>query len=150
LKPTASKKRFLQVLGAKSHKLASLSPVDGIAVMLDWYREERADGCDLRQGGDMLLYQWGCYDWGEGEFFELNITRQFIDGAGEDEDIRQLLLTFKYKPTAPLRRVKDGNRWCKSPNDLKKFRSFIDSSEALRAVAETDPAQVTLNLDIAG
>ncbi len=97
-----------------------------------------------------LLYQWGCYDWGEGEFFELNITRQFIDGAGEDEDIRQLLLTFKYKPTTSLRRVKDGNLWCKSPNDLKKFQSFIDSSEALRAVAETDPAQVTLNLDIVG
>ena len=150
MKPVASKERFLQVLNEKSHRLGSLSPADGIAVMLDWYREERADGCDLGQDGDMLLYQWGCYDWAEGEFFELNVTRRFIDGAGEDEDIRQLLLTFKYEPTASLRRVKDGNCWCKSPNDLKNFRSFIDSSEALRAVAETDPAQVTLNLDIAG
>jgi hypothetical protein len=118
--------------------------------MLDWYRDERADGCDLDQEGDMLLYQWGCYDWGDGESFELNITRQLIDGAGEDEDIRQLLLTFKYKPTDFLRRVKEGNRWCHSPKGLEDFKSFIGSSEALRAVGEAKPVQVSLNLDIAG
>jgi hypothetical protein len=115
MKPTASKKRFLEVLKAKGDKLASLSPAEGVSLMLDWYEQERADGCDLKHGGDMLLYQWGCYDWGNGEFFEFNITRQFIDGACEDEDIRQLLLTFRYKPTHFLRKVKDGNRWCQSP-----------------------------------
>ena len=118
--------------------------------MLDFYRDMRAEGCDLDHDGDMVLYQWGCYDWGEGEFFKLDITRQFIDGAGEDDDIRQLHLTFKFEPAEPLREVKNGNRWCCSPKDLPAFRSFIDSSKAMKAVADAKGKAVSLELEIAG
>jgi hypothetical protein len=31
--------------------------------MLELYSDVRADGCDLEQDGDMLLYQWGTYAW---------------------------------------------------------------------------------------
>ena len=31
----------------------------------------------------MLLYQWGTYDWGEGKYFQIDITRQFILGEGK-------------------------------------------------------------------
>src|SRR6266849_2588387 len=71
VKPVASKKRFLQVLKAKGYKLASLSPADGIAVMLDWYREERADGCDLRQGGDMFIVPMGLLRLGRGRVLRI-------------------------------------------------------------------------------
>lgn len=92
----------------------------------------------------MLLYQWGCYDAEEGESFELNITRQMIDGAGEDEDIRQLRLTFKFEPSGPLRRPKDSNRWCKSPEDLDRFRAFIAASKPMKTVAGAKPVEVSL------
>jgi hypothetical protein len=150
MKPRTAKKRFLEILREKGHRLSSLTPTEGIALMLDFYRAERAEGGELDEDGDMLLYQWGCCDWGEGEFFELDITRQFIDGAGEDEDIRQLHLTFKFEPTESLRKVKDGNRWCHSPKDLAAFQSFIDSSKALKAVADAKPVAVSLELEIAG
>jgi hypothetical protein len=150
MKPRGAKKQFLEVLRAKGRRPSSLTPAEGVAVMLDFYRDERAEGCELDKDGEMLLYQWGCYDWGEGEFFEFDITRQFIDGAGEDEDIRQLHLTFKFEPTEALRKVKEGNHWCHSPKDLAAFRSYVDSSKALKAIADAVPVEVSLELEIAG
>jgi hypothetical protein len=150
MKPASAKQHFLQMIEAKSRQLSSLSPEEGMIVMLDFYRDERADGCKIDEDGDMLLYQWGCYDWGQGEFFELNITRQFIDGACEDEDIRQLSLTCKFRPSESLRQLADGNRWCNSPEEIASFRSFVESSPAFLAVAKTKPAEVTLELQVAG
>jgi hypothetical protein len=33
----------------------------------------------------MLLFQWGTYDWGTGEHFGFNLTRQLI-GEGRVDD----------------------------------------------------------------
>src|SRR5262245_52832915 len=145
MKPTSAKKRFLQVIQAKRGDLVSLYPLDGIDLRLEFYRDERADACEFEHDGDMLLYQWGCYDWGNGESFQFNITRQFIDDdAAEGDDILQLSLTFKFEPNESLRKLGDGNRWCHSPDELGKFRSYIESSPAFKAVAKSKPAQVTL------
>lgn len=150
MKVASAKKRFLQMIKPTAPQLSSLSPGEGIALMLSFYQDERADGCEIGEDGDMLLYQWGCYDWGQGEMFEFNITRQFMDAAGEDEDIRQLSLTFKFKPSESLRKLTDGNRWCRSPDEIREFRSFIESSAAYKAVAKVKAADVTLELQVAG
>lgn len=150
MKVATSKKRLLQLVKPKASQLSSLSPADGIALMLAFYQDERADGCEIDEDGDMLLYQWGCHDWGEGESFDFNITRQFMDAAGEDEGIQQLSLTFKFKPTDSLRILGDGNRWCHSPDEISEFRSFIEASAANKAVANTRPAKVALEMQAAG
>ena len=150
MKPRAAKKHFLQMLKPKAKRLSLLTPANGIALMIDFYVAERAEGCDLQLDGDMLLYQWGCYDWGDGEFFDFNITRQFISEAGDDDDIRQLRLTFKYEPTTDMRKAKDGNHWCKLPKDAAAFRKFVDSSQAMKAIAEAEPISVSLEFVRAG
>ena len=150
MKSRATKKRFLKRLEEAGQTLAALAVVDGIASMLNFYAEERTEGCDLEEDGDMLLYQWGCQDWGEGEFFEVNITRQLMDGALEDEDIRQLSLTFRFKPDSKLRKLVNGNKWCTSPDEVAAFRTFIHSSQALKAVAKMKPAAITLDLGAVG
>jgi len=146
----SAKNRFLQLIKPKAPQLSSLSPADGITLMLSFYENERADGCKMGEDGDMLLYQWGCYDWGQGEAFEFNITRQFVDAAGEDEGIRQLSLTFRFTPGESLCKLAEGNRWCHSPDEVAQFRSFIESSAAYTAVAKAEPAEVTLELQVAG
>src|SRR3978361_1603896 len=76
----------------------------GIPPMLAFYREQRVDGCKFEADADMLLYRWGVYNWGQGEFFELDITRQLcLNSSSEDEDIWQLGITFKFNPTPPPR-----------------------------------------------
>jgi hypothetical protein len=150
MKPRFARKTFLQRIEAAGHSLASLRPSDGIDLLLRFYREERAEGCAIDEDGDMLLFEWGCFDWGEGESFELKITRQFMGGGGEDEEIRQLSLTFKFSPSASLRNAGQGNRWCSTPDGLDEFRSFITASPATKAVAESQPIKVTLRYGVAG
>ena len=88
--------------------------------MLAFYESMRFDDVDLAADGDMLLYQWGTYDWGRGASFEFDITRQLILGAGEDEDISSCLsrssfsrqlrsgsLALVIVGVAPLKRLKN-------------------------------------------
>lgn len=139
-----AKEQFLELIKSRSTQLGSLSAADGVALMLAFYRDERADDCEIDEDGDMLVYQWGCWNWGSGESFEFNITRQFMDASGADEGILRLSLTFKFKPSDALRKLADGNRWCHSPHVIGDFQAFIESSAAYRAVAKTKPVDVAL------
>jgi hypothetical protein len=132
---------------------ASLNVERGVQAMLVFYRDQRVDGCRLESDADMLLYQWGVYDWGrgQGESFELDITRQLcLNGSSDDEDIWQLSLTFKFSPTDPLRGLRKGDRWCSSPSELAEFERFIRATEAFQALATATPAMVDLRYECAG
>ena len=57
--------------------------------MIRFFQEVRPDSRIVEGAGDMLLYQWGVHDWGQGPSFQLNITRQFIElveEEGEDDE----------------------------------------------------------------
>jgi hypothetical protein len=118
--------------------LKQLSASDAIDRMVNFYVQVRADDCELEADGDMLLFQWGVYNWGTGEFFEYNITRQFIVSEIHEDDqeewtddfIGQLSLTLKYAPSSELRNMASGNRWCRHPNEIADFVAFIDQHEA--------------------
>lgn len=118
--------------------------------MLGFYQNDRADGCLIDQDGDMLLYQWGTYDWGKGESFELDITRQFIENASEDENIKQLSLTFRFHPTEGFRQIGEGNLWCSSPEGIEVFRAFIFDSPAFSAISSAESWKVALEFGMAG
>jgi hypothetical protein len=143
MKPSAATKRLLARLGLNARSLPTLLPADGIEAMLAFYAEERVDGCSLDDDGDMLLYQWGTNDWGEGEAFEFNITRQFMDAR---DVIRQLSLTFTFEPGKQTRACGEGNKWCESPDDVEKFRRFILTSKAYKLAKSLAPNDVTLEL----
>ena len=100
----------------------------------------------------MLLYQWGMR-YEDGEFFELDLTRQFIlGGNAEDENIRQLSLTFKFAATEALRAIGSGDKWCPNPRPrgVDYFEGFVRNSAAYRAVSELQPAVVELDYFNAG
>jgi hypothetical protein len=130
LLPSQSSITFEKFLALRNQRVARLTVPDGIDAMLAFYEYVRAEGCDLAHDGDMLLYQYGTWDRGEGRHFELDITRQFIVDGGEDEDIWQLSLTFVFAPSPALLAVKSDNRWCHAPDELDEFRSFILAAPA--------------------
>src|SRR5689334_3955432 len=104
MQPSSARSQFLDCLGQSVGELASLSPIQGISLMINQYRHERAEGCPIGKDGDMLLYQWGTYDWGHGERFEINISRQFIESTDDEQGtMRQLSLTFRFEPDEALR-----------------------------------------------
>jgi len=147
MKPHMAKTRFVERLEAAELSLATLTPVAGIEAMLDYYAEERVDGCILKRDGDMLLFQWGVYDWGIGAAFEVDITRQLIDRSDKETEPQQLSLTFRFDPAAYPEGLKAGNRWCQSTRKLGDFRGAISRSEAIHAVGEQLPVSVELRFN---
>jgi hypothetical protein len=138
-----AKTRFIKRLEAAGQSLNSLTPAAGVEAMLTYYAEERADGCSLDEDGDMLLFQWGTHDWGEGPAFEVSIVRQFIVADDEDEEPRQLDLQFRFPPSAGAA-AGEASRWCESPDGLPEFRRFVTGSAALKAVGNLSPDSVEL------
>jgi hypothetical protein len=144
MRPGAAKTRFLKRLAEAGLSLSELTPLTGVEAMLSYYAEERADSCDPNDDGDMLLFQWGTNDWGDGPAFEVNIIRQFIDTEADDDTPRQLSLMFRFDSAVALARLKSGNKWCGSPSELAAFRQFVSSTKTLRAVGQELPASVEL------
>ena len=144
-----SREEFEQFLASRDLKLAELDAAQGIEAMISFYLEQRPPESDE----DDLLFQWGVYDWGEGEWFELDITRQFIFGGdAEDENIWQLSLTFKYLPTDKLRQIEAGNRWCgtTAQRGVEYFQEWIRQSPGYQAVEGERLSRVELRFECAG
>lgn len=125
----------------------ALTPSTAVGSMMAFYRDVRADECAIEEDGDMLLFQWGTYDWGQGPRFELGITRQFIVGGGEDDDITQLHLTFRFEPDEALRSLGAGDRWCRTPEGLAEFSSFIEEHPAYRAVGSRTDGELDVQYE---
>jgi hypothetical protein len=118
--------------------------------MVEFYRHVRADDVELQLDADMLLFQWGTYDWGSGAMFEVNVTRQLIRDTGEDDDIWQLRLTYRFPPSEGLRAIGNGDRWCTRPGDVESFEQFILTHPAVVAVGLRDDGQARLEYECAG
>jgi hypothetical protein len=143
MKASAAKTQFLKRLKAAGLSLDTLTAAAGVEAMLTYYAEERAEGCPFEADGDMLLFEWGTYDWGDGPAFEVAITRQLIVSADEDEEPRQLRLIFRFDPSIGDA-VGKSNKWCQSLGELVKFRRFVTQSAALKAVAQQSAESVEL------
>ena len=145
MKAKSSKLELERSIQQAGSELLALTPAEGIRHMLEFYRQVRVENCPLDEDGDMLLFQWGTYDWGQGRFFQCDITRQFIESQSDDDPgMTQLSLTFNYSPSAQLDALKAGNLWCKSPDGLAEFESFVKATEAYRAVARSKPTKISL------
>jgi len=145
MKPKDAKKEFEKFIKQSGQSLELLTSQTALSLMLDFYKSVRAEDCPLDEDGDMLLYQWGMYDDKGGKSFHYDLTRQFIlADSGGDEGMSQLSLTLYFKATPELKAIKDGNEWCYSPDDLTKFRAFIEKSPAYRATAALKPTNATV------
>ena len=146
--PKNAKTEFEKRIKQSSVSTGSLTPAQGIRLMLDFYHDVRADDCELDNDGDMLLFQWGTYDWGAGPSFQFDITRQFIlaelEGLDADSAMSQLSFTFHYTPSTQFDAMREGNRWCRTPYELTEFAAFITGSDVYRAIATAKPTKVTL------
>jgi hypothetical protein len=138
--------QFDKRLQFRGLELSHLAPNVGFSEMFAFYRDVRPVDCvPIEDDGDMLLYQWGTFDWGQGKYFNLNLTRQFIvEGLEDDDAIFQLGLTFFYAPSRVLEALEQGNRWCHSPAELADFEQFVFTSDAYLVGSELTPDKVEL------
>jgi hypothetical protein len=71
MRPQQAKTKLEERIKQSGTPTADLTLAQGVRLMLDFYRDVRAQGVDLDDDGDMLLFQWGTYDWdGAGRTFQ--------------------------------------------------------------------------------
>ena len=141
---------FEKYLARRSTSLHDLTPQAAFEIMRGFYCDVRFDDCSPDANGDMLLFQWGTYDWGEGPSFEFDFTRQLIQRQADDDDIWQLHLTLRFEPSDELHALGSGNQWCVSPTKLAGFESFVRGSRAYVAMASRTDGRVELDYEHAG
>lgn len=118
------------------------------AVMRQFAAEPVEDADSLEDGGDAILAQYGVYDWGAGEYFELDMTRQFSfsDEDGEYDHMSQLHCTFRFQPTDALRGLGERNLWSFG----RSLDEFFDEALAMPGFQHTNSAKlapVSLEID---
>lgn len=149
--PLELEQEFRAFASKRGVQLETCTAREGFAEMLRFYESERAEGCDLESDGDMLLFQWGTYDFGQGLRFRLDLTRQIILPDEEDDDaIWQLNFSYLFAPTPALDQLGDGNRWCSSPAELAAFERFVQDHPAFRAVADDRPNALDMYFENVG
>jgi hypothetical protein len=146
MKPGEAKAEFERFVAESGAVVSEFKPIDAIRLMLDFYLQERAEGCDVKADEDMLLFQWGTHEWGkQGRFFEFSLARQLTDNEAEEGEQTTLLsLTCYFPPTAELEALKTGSKWCASPDELAGFEYYIGNTPAYKAVGKLRPENVAL------
>lgn len=118
---------------------------DAVYLMLEFYRQVRTDEELLKDDGDMLIFEWGTFNWGDGQFFQCQITRQFIlNGLDGDDAFSQFRLCLYFDVKSNLSNLKEGHKWCESLFEVDDFKSYIQSTNAYQAVAGIAPTKIDL------
>lgn len=135
MKPADSVEQLINFAALSGVSITECAPREGFEQFFSFHDRVDAETCGDSES-DKLLFQWGAYDWGAGKYFELNITRQFIESELEDDDaISQLSLTFKYEPTAALLALEPGNCWSDERFDAPTFQDFVLASKVFGCVS---------------
>ena len=64
MKPEVAAAEFEKFLALRALESSRLTAEQVLSAMLAFYRDERAEGCRFERDADMLLYDWGTYNWG--------------------------------------------------------------------------------------
>lgn len=152
MKPPFAKKHLLNLVKASGHEILarhaeetaleiSLSAVDTTALMISFYHNTRAEGCDPSKGEDMLHYECGYFE----PDFQLNITRQMETKLeGEHLDIWLLMLNINFCPDDVLRECPKSGDACHDPQGIAEFQSRIQNSPGFLEVRNRTPREVKL------
>ena len=147
MKPSDSAKALMDFLGV-TRGARPESPADMLASIIQFYVEKPATALAEDDLSDMLLFQYGCYDWGQGERFEIDVTRQFIAADECDDDaLSQLHFTMYYEPDDILRDIGRHNQWCQNRDGVAAFRAMVLGSPAVTIVAERQPVDIKIAWD---
>ncbi|QEG22270.1 hypothetical protein MFFC18_21460 [Mariniblastus fucicola] len=112
--------------------VAHSNPKSALDLVAGFYRIARFENCDLDNDGDMLLFQWGVNDLGDGEFFDVDFTRQLIDGSNDENLITQVSYRFRYRATDQFRSIESGNVWCEHIDLINRFSDDVRASRTFQ------------------
>jgi hypothetical protein len=109
------------------------------------FAAEPVDDVSPANDSDGLLAQYGTHDWGEGEHFELDMTRQFAfdDDDGQYSHMSQLHCTCLFRPTDDLRALDADNVWSFGLTRDEFFARAL-ALPGFRRIADTEAVPLAL------
>jgi hypothetical protein len=119
-------------------------------VVVDLSRVRLSDRkLDREPSGDMLLAQFGTYDWGQGPLFRVSLDRQFSIDHGDYSDTRQMQCEFRFAPTPELDALGAASLYTMQVDyDLAEFERRFRSWPAFSI--QLEPAELFLSLEQVG
>jgi hypothetical protein len=125
----------------------ALSPATAISLMSSFAESVKHPTEGATPYDDTLLFEYGVFDWGHGENFDLKITRQVVFAGGSpaeaDDHIVQVSITHRYEP-GPFRQFGIVTQWgCLLPAG-KAIAQFAESTPGYQAAVHRSAREVTL------
>lgn len=151
--PEESVDYFQKFVAARGRSLEGVTPAEAVELLIAFYKEQGCETCDARENeGDMLVWDFGVYDWGEGEQFVVTVARQFVvveqlEDEGETFDVdvvSQMSMTFMDEADDSRWDLGMGQFWCTSEAEIEAWRGQIEGCGVLAAVAKRPLAQMML------
>lgn len=127
--------------------LQAAPPSTVFDTMLRFYAQVRVDGCDPADDEDMLLVDWGSYDWGQGRAYEIDLSRQVVLPGRTDEAVVQLHVVYRFPNEGALAKIPVGNDWWGSPGSVDEFAEVLKGNVAVAATAGAEPLSVEIYLE---
>jgi len=108
--------------------------------------ELKVEGIGSETDSDMLLYQYGVYNWPDehGEHFSLDITRQFMQPSTYEP--YQLSFALIFDP-APFQNTGFYDCWYPDYGDLDSFVAHIKSTDGFKASENHVPKTYSLRFN---
>jgi len=132
-------KEFEKRVRASGLALDSLPIADALELMVAFYREVEVTGL-VPPPEDVLKFSWGVSNRGEGEHFEVNLTRVLTTPrAAAPPQVRELELTYRFAPKAEFRPIPRHEVWGYSRAELPAFATQVRDTEAF-AIAQRETA----------
>lgn len=152
MNPDDITKTFEAFLAGKGIAPEQVTPPQAIDLMVEFHGSVRFDWVEKNhQDADMLLFQYGVYDWGQGENFEVNITRQLMGGLDEDGDheLYQLGLTLFYKPEK-YKGISMFGKWSMDSGTIAEYVNEIKATEGYLRACLDIPTGVEIFTQLVG
>ena len=119
---------------------------DAISMFLKFFNDYKIKREISHLEEDMLLFQYGNYDYqdGNGKEFSLDFTRQFE--IPNEEEYYQLSLTLFYD-YKQLGEIKSFSSWSIESEDLLAWEKLIKNSEGYLKSKELRPKRIEIELE---
>jgi len=144
--PFDSAAEFADFATRRGFALETATPAQGFDAMIAFFQEVGPASQIVEGEGDMLLYQWGVHDWGEGPSFQFNITRQFIEIEEDEEQVMSPLgITFHFPPSDEAKAFGVQNQWCESIDGVAELIDFISQSAPYAALKDSRADRVEVS-----
>ena len=120
----------------KINEKENLTADEIIDIAINLYKNISVDKIDYTDSySDMLLYQYGVYNWGDenGNHFCFDITRQII--TPEEDEPYQLSLALIFEPSAFLE-IKLYDIWSNDFNSIEDFVNHIKTTPGYKLASK--------------